>query len=314
MPSIETPLAGTNMILFLVSAVRRRIVFLAVAVLLGGVIGLAASYLVKPMYQAEAELLVVQENGRKSLSPLASAGLGGLALGGLLGPNSGQDRIAFLSSRDLALIFLRREEVLRELFKDRWDASRGRWLPRKEGGLTKRLGLAAASKTIDTPIVSSRNAPGIWEATDRWSKVMTVTQAADTGIVTLSIEWDDPVIAARWANDYISLADDFLRRRAINESRSTLSYLQREGEQTRVQEVKASLFRLAEDQLKELTLANASEEFAFTVVERALPPMTPYTPKRILFTLTGGFCLALVTLLIFLARPQTASRKPVITR
>jgi len=50
-----------------------------------------------------------------------------------------------------------------------------------------------------------------------------------TGLVTLSITWNDPNIAAKWANGLVRMANDYLRDQAIEESERNIAYLDGAG-------------------------------------------------------------------------------------
>ena len=49
----------------------------------------------------------------------------------------------------------------------------------------------------------------LWHAVKRFRElVLTIREDDANGITTVSIEWTDPAVAARWANDYVALANE----------------------------------------------------------------------------------------------------------
>ena len=131
-----------------------------------------ASFL-PPMYSASVVLAPVRD---ESLGGLAGQ-LGGLAsLAGItrVGRDN-TDAVAVLRSRDFVRAFIEEQMLLPVLFPDLWDAAAGRW---------------KVEEPPDFP-----QAAGFFVA-----EVRSVEEDARTGIVTLSVEWGDPELAASWAN------------------------------------------------------------------------------------------------------------------
>jgi uncharacterized protein involved in exopolysaccharide biosynthesis len=56
-----------------------------------------------------------------------------------------------------------------------------------------------------------------------------------------------------------------------------------------VVEVQRSIYNLIESETKTLMLANVRTEFAFTVIDPAVPPERKYRPHRSLYVLFGLF-------------------------
>jgi len=82
------------------------------------------------------------------------------------------------------------------------------------------------------------------------------------GTTTITIDWRDPAIAARWANDFVALANDLLRGRAIDESTRNIDYLNKQLEHTTVVEIQHAMYGLVEAQTKSLMLAHGRLEYA----------------------------------------------------
>jgi len=107
------------------------------------------------------------------------------------------------------------------------------------------------------------------------------------GTTTITMDWRDPAVAARWANDFVGLANELLRGRAIDESTRNLEFLNQQLAQTNVVEIQQAIYRLIEGETKSLMLAHGRVEYAFTIVDPAVPPEVRVSPRRALMVISG---------------------------
>jgi uncharacterized protein involved in exopolysaccharide biosynthesis len=138
------------------------------------------------------------------------------------------------------------------------------------------------------------DAPDIRDAVKTFNtNIRSVTEDKKTGLVTLSIRWKDPETAANWANLLVERLNDRLRNQALAESERNVAYLQREIAASSVVSLQQSMGRVLEGEMQKLMLARGNEEFAFKVIDRAVPPKQRDAPKRALIAivslLAGGF-------------------------
>lgn len=136
--------------------------------------------------------------------------------------------------------------------------------------------------------------PDVRDAVRVFNKnVRSVAEDKKTGLVTLSIRWKDPETAANWANLLVERLNDRLRNQALAESERNVAYLQREIAASSVVSLQQSMGRVLEGEMQKLMLARGNEEFAFKVIDRAVPPKQRDAPKRTLIALVsllaGGF-------------------------
>jgi uncharacterized protein involved in exopolysaccharide biosynthesis len=242
---------------------------LLVGALCGAVIGLGSSWLFTPIYQATTTMLPTK-------SPESSNGLGGVAsqvggLAALAGINiqSNDSQVAsseYLKSNTLAAQFIASHEMLPMLFPDKWDARRGEWIPSRSGPPTASAGVRKFH-----------------------SRAVKISEDKRTSLLTLTFDWPDPSLAYRWANEFVSMANNGLRSRAILDAKNTISYLNGEIDKTQSIQVKESLYKIVETQYRTLALANSKEDYAFRVVDAAVmpDPEDKVSPKRALFGLLG---------------------------
>ncbi len=113
-----------------------------------------------------------------------------------------------------------------------------------------------------------------------------------TQLVTLTVEWRDPVVAADWANTLVDRVNHNLSTRAVSEAEKSVSYLNQELEKTSVVGLRQAIYNLIETQIGNIMSANVNEEYAFRVIDPAAPPdLDDYVWPRPALTLATGFIL-----------------------
>jgi len=266
---------------------------LVLGALCGFVLGYGLSWLVQPVYTSTVTMLPTK-------SPESSNGAGGLSgqVGGLAalaginigGANENQVGAAeYLRSRTLITKFIDTHDLLHFFFRSRWDDNKHEWIPNWRGRIPTE---ARAIKFFK-------------------DNILRIAEDKKSGLFTVSCTWSDPALAFRWANDFVSLANDGLRKRAILDAQSTIDYLNAQLERTQTLEVKAALSRIIETQLKNLTLAQVREDYAFRVIDIAVQADKDdqASPKRPIYALVG---MAFVASLFgwFKSRSLRRARKP----
>lgn len=230
--------------------------FVTVSVALAAMV----AYTMAPTYRAEVLLAPVappKSEAFAAIGPLGDlASLFETVVGGPRDRTS--ESIAALRSRSLALDFIKEQELKPLLFPDRWDSAQKSW-------------------RSDVRPPSDLDA---YELFDR--HIRTVKLDRRTGLVTLSIDWHDPVAAARWANRLVEHVNARRRSDAVQEAQKSIVYIQRQLGRTSSLEVRQALYRLIEVQTKTSAVAQAREEYAFRVIDEAIPPERRIRPRRLL--------------------------------
>jgi uncharacterized protein involved in exopolysaccharide biosynthesis len=205
----------------------------------------------------------------------ALASLAGVSLGG---ESEKYEALALLQSRFLTEMFIEQNNLLPILYPTIWDANTGRW------------------KTNDPKVI-----PTLWKAEVRFKKIRSVVQDAKTGLVTMSITWRDPVLAAKWANALVTLTNKQMRDKAIHDSERNIGYLRDQAIKTQLVPVQTALSTLMESQYKQSMLAGGNDEYALKVIDPAAVPELPSSIRRI-FIVLGGLLggLFVAVLVIFL--------------
>jgi uncharacterized protein involved in exopolysaccharide biosynthesis len=212
--------------------------------------GGAYAFLATSIYKAEVVVAPAERN-RMSDALGQFGGLASLAGVNIRGGADGTP-IAVLRSREFAADFVSNPKTL--------------------AALGDRMG--------DDQVVDPRDVADYFDR-----KVRAVEEDKRLGLVTVSIKWTDPDTAANWANTLIVQLNNKLRDRALAESQKNVDYLQREIAAAKVPSLQQSLGRVLEYEMQKLLLARGNEEFAFKVVDRAIPPLDRYSPQRTLVVL-----------------------------
>ncbi len=224
-------------------------------------------------YRADVLLAPAEE---RNVSALQNQ-LGGIAaLAGVsIGSGDSVEAVATLTSREFARGFIEEYGLLTVLFADAWDAENQRWL-------------------VDDP----RDEPDIRDAVRYFhEEILRVNEDRATGLVTLSIEWTDPVLAAEWASVIVDRLNSRMRERALEEAETNVEYLQTELAQTNVVTLQQAVGRLLESELQKLMLARGTQEFAFRVIDSAEPPKRRVRPKRALIVVLGTLAGGLISVI-----------------
>lgn len=244
-----------------------------------GVIAVAAlayAFFATEWYRADVLLAPAEDRTSQGLM----SRFGGLAsLAGLsVGNGSTVEAVAVLKSGDFARQFIEERNLITVLLADEWDTNAQQW---------------KAEDPADWP--DWRDAVKFFD-----EDVRSVSEDPKTGLVTLSIEWTDPELAAEWANAIVKRLNDRMRERALLEAKANVAYLQSEMAATSIVTLQQSISGLLETELQKLMLARGNEEFSFRVVDRAETPKLRSKPKRKLTValgiLAGGFVSVFVVL------------------
>jgi uncharacterized protein involved in exopolysaccharide biosynthesis len=248
-------------------------------------IGVAISYRFTPVFKADAVLIASDEMlGLNQNSQMG--GLGGLAtlIGVGTAGNKENEAVAILRSRALAYEYIRANTLLPILFHDRWDPATQNWKVGKKAP-TLEDGYTFFDKSIRTIIENRKN-----------------------GLITISVTWEDPKLAKQWVDGLVSATNDLLRQQAIERSTKNLEYLQNASERASIMELKTTIYKLMETEIKKQMAAIGNIDYAFRVVDPAVIPEHKSAPKRSVFAVFGAIIGGMVWFLVIVFRNRT---KPV---
>ena len=264
--------------------------WLVASVVLFTTLFVGAAFVMTPIYRATT-VVIPAMNENTGLGVLGSAlgQLGGLAsLAGINLMDSAlqtEEALAVLRSREFTEAFIRDQDLMPVLFASRWDGHNKRWKGEPDNHPT----LAQGFKFFD-------------------KSVRKVTRDRRTKLITVAIEWKDPDLAARWANDQVARLNTEMRTRAIANVNASMRYLEKELESTSTVETREAISRLLEAQINQRMVANVTEQYALRVVDLAMPPdlKDEVRPKKLLMLLLGFGIGVVIGVLSVLLRNPTA--------
>ena len=232
-------------------------------------IGLATAYALNAPEVFKAESLLAPAEEKKSAASSSLGQFGGLAaMAGISIPSSSNiERVlATLETREFLKKFISSQKLLSIIFDDLWDESSSSW----------RLIEGQEELTVEDGILPLQGA-------------IEVNQEK-SGLITLSISWKDPDIAAQWANDVVKQLNQQLRQKAITDSKKRVGYLEQELAKTTLQDMRTVLYNLLESEKQKAMLANVNEDFALEVIDPAVASETREKPNRKSIVALGGVC------------------------
>jgi uncharacterized protein involved in exopolysaccharide biosynthesis len=199
----------------------------------------------------------------------------GLSVGG---DSRKAEFVTVLQSALLTTTYIKNNNLLPVLFYKQWDTQNQRWKP-----------------------LPADKMPTLWKANELFrKKVCKINTDSKTGIVTMGVTWTDPQLAADWANGLVKMANEYLRNKAITLSDRNIAYLNEQAAKTDLVGARQAISSLLQTEINKQMLARGNEEYAFKVLDPAMPPERPTTPPPLLLVL-GGLLggLMLTTIVVF---------------
>jgi uncharacterized protein involved in exopolysaccharide biosynthesis len=242
------------------------------------VVAVSASYalLATEIYRSQASVQIRDEGKTGMTSQLGNlAAIAGISIG-----SRDQNRelaLTALKSRVVIQRMIEEEALLPILYADDWDADNKRW------------------RTLDPPTP--------WKAYEDFTdEVLSVSVDKSTGIVTIAIEWENPVLAATWVNALIVRVNTFVNEATIREAERNLKFLEQQAKATSVIELKKTIFSMMEGEIKRLMVARNPETAPLRVIDPAVVAERCVRPNRALILILGILAGVLLGGVIVLAR------------
>ncbi|MFN2301959.1 MAG: Wzz/FepE/Etk N-terminal domain-containing protein [Gammaproteobacteria bacterium] len=272
---------------------------IAGATVLGALVAGLLALRAPDVYRAEAVVRMASSGG--GAAPVVGSLLGQFGgLASLAGVDVSRLRGAaqsgemILASRTFAEEFIVERGLLEELYPNAWDPVTSAWRPE-----------------VTDP-------PAIWQVAGSLKSAYKLQTLDDLpGAWSLTVEWQDPELAALWANQLVEYANLVARRRDIANAARTIEYLQARIAETNIVELQGVLYNLLETEQKTLMLANAREDYAFEVIDPAVVPLEPAKPDRRMMLLIGiglggviGLGLAVALRIFRAVRDEARAQRP----
>lgn len=233
----------------LVSELTRFRLWIAACVLVPVFFAVAYWYVTPPVYRATAVLEVADRmqdgSGLSGLSlPASLSGFASLA--GISRSTEKEETLAILRSHLMANLFISENDLVPVLFAKSFDDSTGKWKTR---------------------------VPTVGKAVKRFRRqVLRVELDSATGLIKIEMRSGSPQLAARWVNDYVSLANRRMKERALAQADDKLAYLWKEIDRAQQVELRQAIARLIQVEINNSMLASVSDDYALRVLDPAVVP------------------------------------------
>jgi uncharacterized protein involved in exopolysaccharide biosynthesis len=255
-----------------------------------------AARVLTPVYRATTILIAAKadhglDSNGGSIGGVAS--LVGIDIGG--SDSDKQEALAVLKSRHFTDKFIDDHKLIPVLYAKIWDETTGKWK------------------------VDEKHQPTPAKAYRHFDKdIRAVELDKKTGLITLKVDWTDRVAAAAWANELVERLNLEMRQREMARSDAAVGYLEKEFESTTAVATREAIGHLMESQVKQRMLAAVTPEFAFRVIDRAVPSDKddPHFPNKFLMLLAGpivGFVIGALCVLTYAASKTPPDRRPTVS-
>jgi uncharacterized protein involved in exopolysaccharide biosynthesis len=119
--------------------------------------------------------------------------------------------------------------------------------------------------------------------------IRTVNFDRKTNLTTVTIDWSDPQIAAQWANRLVKKVNSQLQGEAVKDAEQNIVYLREQLKTNSAVEMQQAIYNLIEAQMKNIMVASTRDDYAFKVIDPAVPPEQKIKPSRRLIVMVGLF-------------------------
>jgi uncharacterized protein involved in exopolysaccharide biosynthesis len=243
----------------------------------------AYSLFMTNIYTAQAILKPVDSTsaGGGKLSSLAAqfGGLASLAGIAMPGSTSSTEIVSLLKSNILRKNIIERYNLLPILFPDKWDERKKTW--KKPGVSLNPLALIAKLRPAQPN--AGKKEPGVpdtWDGIRELDKKVRINYKLKEDLITISVEFPDPDMAARIANYYIITLNDYMSSEARRTANINKEYLEKQLRKTNDNIIQQKIYNLIADKIETMMMTEVNEGFAFKVLDPPMVPDMKSKPKR----------------------------------
>lgn len=236
---------------------KKLIITLGVVGYLGGV---TVSNFLEPIYTSEVTMisqLGTQSSPSSGLSGLAS--MAGINLGNSSGDREGASALATLNSRTFLSAYINNNKLKPKLFPDLWDQNKKKW----KNDVPSDLGSVSSLKKMIT------------------------LKKQESGILIYQINSYSAELSSELANSLIKSINNYVRQQAVEEAQKSILFLKKELSSTNLAGIQNTIYRQIEAQTKRMTLANARDQYAYKIIDRAVTSLSPSWPNKLQVSLLG---------------------------
>lgn len=212
--------------------------------------------------------------------------MGGLAGIGLPDSASSAEIMLLLKSNILREKIITEYNLLPVLFSTQWDEEKKAWKKGKGSGFSLNplaliSKLITAVKPADKKIVKKEaGIPDIWDGLRALDGLVKINNNMKEKSITISAEFDDPIIAANLVNYFLAALSDHMSSEAKRVAAINKKYLEEQLLQTADPFIKQKIYNMIAQQLETSMMAEVKENFSFKVIDPPKVPDLKIKPKR----------------------------------
>ena len=147
--------------------------------------------------------------------------------------------------------------------------------------------------------------PSSWQLFESFTEMLSISQDKKNGFVNVSVEYYSPRIAKIWLDLYISSINKHMQERQVRKVSRNIEYLNAQIEKTEIAEMQEVFYTIVQEQIKSKMLAEASPEYAFTIVSPSMVPEENSQPKRALICVLGVLLGGMLSMFLVLVQHYT---------
>jgi LPS O-antigen subunit length determinant protein (WzzB/FepE family) len=243
-----------------------------------------------------AESVLAPADTEQSAGGLAAQFGGAAALLGVNVGSNGGDAIstalATLRSRQFLGRFIEENGLLVPLFASNWDSSTQQ---------------SVIDEDVYNPVTGEwlleTGPPTSHDSFRVLSNILVISEPdRDTGIVTVAIDWPNPIEAASWVNMLVSALNQDVKARDVQEATNAITYLQEQLVSTQLVDMQRVFYQLIESQTRITMLADVRDEYVFRVIDPAVVPDQRISPRRAFICILGSMIGGMFALLVVFLR------------
>ena len=244
-------------------------------------------------YQSSVVVAPINNDG-SSLSSLGSSSIGGLAsLAGINlsseGVSESQIALRIMQSWSFIEVFIQKNNLSKYLIAaEGWDDQNDRMLFNPD---------VYDSKNEKWLI----NKPSSWSLYKSFIGRLSVQEDQKTGMTTITFKYYSPRVSKEIVELFIEDINQYMRSRKLEKVDKSIRYLQRQIDNSPIKEMANVFYQIIAEETKAKMLAEATPEYAFVTISRAMIPYERSEPTRsiivIIWTIIG-FTISLLAGLI----------------
>lgn len=258
------------------------------------------------VYKSDIKLIALDSNNSGQIGMPnnlgAIANFGGLPFGSSVQNSKAAIAIETLQSRDFLFEFIEKNKMHAPLLAaTNFDSIKNNFVYDQN---------IFSSETGWKKFLGKDGMPSNLAAHSKFIEAMEITTDTDTGLITITFQHLSPKHVSDWLNDLIFSLEAKLRQIEINKSQKNLSFLQSKISENTIASVDEAFAQLIQEQIKQLMLTNADDDYIFRVVDPAVMPEVKSGPRKSLIILVGTF-LGLIVSMLYIFINKSLLRKEI---